>query len=399
MLQSPNVADGLRCGAAGCSGEVWVMARNDLVLALVRAGVAGDREASRRAAQAMVVDERAKQRSALADRLETALMTTPKATLPTGDDLPGLQIRTPFRTLLSLLLPDLTRTLIDEFVEEQVRADLLRSEGLEPRHTMLMVGEPGTGKTSLAEAIATTLALPFHKVRYDSLVGSYLGETSGRLRRIFEHARTNPCVLFFDEFDAIGKERGDTTDVGELKRVVASLLTQIEEMPATTVVICASNHPQLLDSAAWRRFELRLALPMPDTDALAHYFAAFASTLDEPLGFSPEEVAERMQGASYADAEALCDDARRRVVLSLGAESMAKVMRRLLDRREAQAPLRPIALPARVEASQKKQEPRKTRGMQPKPAESSRITASADAKGVSRKRNSRRRPNAKPSTH
>lgn len=376
-----------------------MMARNDLVLALVRAGVAGDREASRRAAEAIVVDERAKQRSALADRLETTLKTTPKATLPAGDDLPGLQIRTAFRTLESLLLPDLTRTLIDEFVEEQVRADLLRSEGLEPRHTMLMVGEPGTGKTSLAEAVATTLALPVHKVRYDSLVGSYLGETSGRLRRIFEHAHTNPCVLFFDEFDAIGKERGDATDVGELKRVVASLLTQIDEMPPTTVVICASNHPQLLDSAAWRRFELRLALPMPDAEALAHYFATFAATLDEPIGLAPEEIAVRMQGASYADAEALCADARRRVVLSLGADSMAIVMRRLLERREAQAPLRPIALPARAEEGPTKQKRRKKRTVQPKTAESPKMTTPADAKGAARKRNSRRRPNAKPSAH
>ncbi len=375
------------------------MARNDLVLALVRAGVAGDREASRRAAEAMVVDERAKQRSALADRLETALKTTPKATLPAGDDLPGLQIRTPFRTLESLFLPDLTRTLIDEFVEEQLRADLLRSEGLEPRHTMLMVGEPGTGKTSLAEAMATALALPLHKVRYDSLVGSYLGETSGRLRRIFEHARTNPCVLFFDEFDAIGKERGDTTDVGELKRVVASLLTQIEEMPTTSVVICASNHPQLLDSAAWRRFELRLALPMPNAEALEHYFMTFASVLDEPLGMSAAEIAEIMQGASYADAQALCEDARRRVVLSLGAEPMSKVLPRLLARREAQAPLRPISLSNVMKAGSAKRKARKTGKAQPKPAESPKMTMQADATGAARKRNPRRRQNAKPSPH
>jgi SpoVK/Ycf46/Vps4 family AAA+-type ATPase len=370
------------------------MARNDLVLALVRAGVAGDRDASRRAAEAIVVDERAKQRSALAERLETELKVKPKLTVSAGDDLPGLQIRTPYRTLDSLFLPELTRTLIDEFTEEQIRSDLLRSEGLEPRHTMLMVGQPGTGKTSLAEAIATALGLPIHKVRYDSLVGSYLGETSGRLRRIFEHARTNPCVLFFDEFDAIGKERGDTSDVGELKRVVASLLTQIDEMPTTTVVICASNHPQLLDHAAWRRFELRLSLPMPDVDALDHYFTTFARTLDQPLGLPPADIAEKMRGASYADAEALCDDARRRVVLSLGADSMAAVMRRLLDRREAQAPLRPPL----AEATSPKGKPRKALKAQTRPAESSKVKRKPKAAGAARKRTSPRR-NAKPSAH
>jgi SpoVK/Ycf46/Vps4 family AAA+-type ATPase len=327
--------------------------RNDLVLQLVKSGVAGDRDASRRVAEAMVADERSKQRSALAERLEGALKSAPRgaAALP-REDIVGLQARLPQRRLDTICLNELNRTLIDEFVEEQERSDLLRSHGVEPRHTMLLVGPPGTGKTSLAEAIASALSLPLNTVKYDTLVGSYLGETSARLRRVFEHARTHPSVLFFDEFDAIGKERGDASDVGELKRVVASLLTQIDEMPATSVVICATNHPELLDSAAWRRFELRLTLALPDGAELANYFARFAASLEEPLGVAPSHLAEVLAGASYADAEAFCADAKRRSIMSLGAKAMTDIVETLLERRDAQAPIQralaPVQRPARA---------------------------------------------------
>ncbi|MEZ5958662.1 MAG: ATP-binding protein [Hyphomonadaceae bacterium] len=338
------------------------MARNDLVLQLVKSGVAGDRDASRRVAEALVADERSKQRSALAERLEGVLKAAPRAA-PTAprEDIVGLQIKLPDRTLDTVCLSDINRVLIEEFIEEQDRSDLLRSHGVEPRHTMLLVGAPGVGKTSLAEAIATALSLPLHTVKYDTLVGSYLGETSARLRRVFDHARTNPCVLFFDEFDAIGKERGDASDVGELKRVVASLLTQIDDMPATSVAICATNHPELLDSAAWRRFELRLTLELPDAAELAGYFQRFAARLEEPLGVAPSTLAEALAGASYADAEAFCDDAKRRSILSLGAKPMKQIVETLLERRQAQAPIQRVTLQsAGTPAPRKKRESAKT---------------------------------------
>ncbi len=120
---------------------------------------------------------------------------------------------------------------------------------MEPRHRVLLVGPPGNGKTVLAEAIAEALGVGFFVVRYEYLIGSYLGETASRLRRILDYARTTPCVLFFDEFDAIGKERGDTHETGEIKRVVSTLLMQVDDLPSYTVLIAATNHPELLDRA------------------------------------------------------------------------------------------------------------------------------------------------------
>ena len=107
-----------------------------------------------------------------------------------------------------------------------------------------MVGSPGNGKTSLAEAIATELMVPFIVIRYETLIGSYLGETANRLKQIIDYAKTQRCVLFLDEFETVGKERGDTHETGEIKRVVSSLLLQFDDLPDYVVVIAASNHPE-----------------------------------------------------------------------------------------------------------------------------------------------------------
>ena len=126
--------------------------------------------------------------------------------------------------------------LCKELVEEHYRSDLLRSYGLEPRNRILLTGAPGTGKTSLAEVIATELMLPIYVIRYDSLVGSYLGETALRMRRLFDFIRSRKCIVFFDEFDTIGKERSDMHETGEIKRVVSSLLLQIDALPSLSLI-------------------------------------------------------------------------------------------------------------------------------------------------------------------
>lgn len=150
-----------------------------------------------------------------------------------------------------------------DLIEEHHRRDLLRSHGIEPRHRILLEGPPGSGKTTLAETIATEIAVPLLTVRYEALIGSFLGETASRLDVLFSAVRIRPCVLFFDEFDAVAKERGDTHETGEIKRVVSSLLVQIDRLPSHVIVIAATNHAELLDRAVWRRMQIRLSLPRP----------------------------------------------------------------------------------------------------------------------------------------
>ena len=308
------------------------MARSDLLLSLVKAGARGDTTGARSVTEAIIAEERAKRHNVLADRLTTAMRVNgadPATAKFVGHNQRHREFLleiTPRRRLDDLILPDLTRQACDELIEEQHRASVLRAHSLEPRHRVLLVGPPGNGKTSLAEAIAEALAAPFFVVRYEAMIGSFLGETAARLKRVFDYARTTPCVLFFDEFDAVGKERGDVHETGEIKRVVTSLLMQIDDLPSYTVVVAATNHAELLDRAAWRRFQVRLALNPPSRRELAAYVERFARTLDEPLGRTAETVARTLGDVSYAEAEEFCRDVRRRSVLALGEKPMEVVV-------------------------------------------------------------------------
>ncbi|MYN64015.1 MAG: ATP-binding protein [Acidobacteria bacterium] len=308
------------------------MARSDLLVSLVKAGSSGDRARARSVTEAIIAEERAKRHNVLADRLTDALRVNgSSAGAPTfiGPGRPHRQFvieLTPRKGLADLVLTDLVRRTCEELIEEQHRASVLRAHALEPRHRILLVGPPGNGKTSLAEAIAEALATPFFVVRYEALIGSFLGETASRLKRVFDYARTTPCVLFFDEFDAVGKERGDVHETGEIKRVVSSLLMQVDDLPSYTVVVAATNHAELLDRAAWRRFQVRLALDAPTRADLTAYLARFANSLDEPLGRTPATIAKSLGAVSYAEAEEFCRDVRRHLVLAMGAKPLRAIV-------------------------------------------------------------------------
>lgn len=311
------------------------MARSDLLVSLVKAGTTGDKRGFQSAAEAIIAEERAKKHEVLAGRLAKAIqvngngnaMRTMLVTTDgtqRGKDFVAELI--PRRRLEELVLPQDARRGVEDLIEEQRRADVLRAHGLEPRSRILLVGPPGTGKTTLAEAIAEAVSVPMFVVRYEAIIGSYLGETAARLKRVFDYARTTPCVLFFDEFDAIGKERGDIHETGEIKRVVTSLLMQIDDLPSYTIVAAATNHPELLDRASWRRFQVRLNLPMPTQTLLASYVESFLSSLGEPFGLSSTAIAKSLGSISYADAEQFCLDVRRRQVLAMGAKPLKAIL-------------------------------------------------------------------------
>ncbi len=223
--------------------------------------------------------------------------------------------REPQRRLSELVLPEAVEKSVNDLVEEQQRADLLRSYNLEPRHRVLLVGPPGNGKTTLAEAIAEALMVPMLVVRYEGVIGSYLGETTLRLHRLLDAARTRQCVLFFDEFDAIAKERGDVHETGEIKRGVSSLLLEIDSLPSYVTVVVATNHPELLDRAVWRRFQLRLDLPTPTAVQIARWVERLGERLEEPLGVSPRAIATALAGRSFAEVEEFELDVLRQHVL------------------------------------------------------------------------------------
>ncbi len=318
------------------------MARSDLLVSLVRAGASGDSQKLATTVEAIIAEERAKQHDILADRLARALRSNGNGR-QTGHIVPGPGARDyvletpPRKRLEDLFLPELCERACRELIEEQHRASLLRSHSLEPRHRILLVGPPGNGKTSLAEALAEALAVQFFVVRYEAIIGSFLGETASRLRRVFDYARTTPCVLFFDEFDAVGKERGDVNETGEIKRVVTSLLMQVDALPSYTVIVAASNHSELLDRAVWRRFQFRLELPMPTQAQMRRYLEAFANKMDEPLGVAPSVIEKALGEISFAEAEEFCNGVRRRHAPSLGEASLKSIVASQLELWKARA--------------------------------------------------------------
>jgi len=309
------------------------MSRADLIVSLVKAGSEGDQQLLRTTVEAMAAEERAKHHHQLADRLvENLAPAKSKArsaeVVRSYDGGHGglLYEIEPQRALSSLFITDSVRTACRELVEEQHRRDLLRSYGLEPRHRVLLSGPPGNGKTSLAEALATELMSPLFVVRYEAVIGSFLGETSGRLKRLFDFVRTHQCVLFFDEFDTLGKERGDTHETGEIKRVVSSLLLQIDSLPSHVVVVTATNHAELLDRAVWRRFQLRLELPPPTEAQKEEWFHRLQKLLGTSLGATPRTLAAKLQVSSFSDIEQFCDDIRRRYVLALPDSDLKRIV-------------------------------------------------------------------------
>lgn len=316
------------------------MARSDLLVNLVKSGASGDKLALRRTVEAIVAEERAKQHNVVADRIEKAYRSANGngggMTMNTVVSEYNSRARdfvaevTPRRRLKELILPETTLLAVQQLIEEQQRASLLRSHSLEPRHSALLVGPPGNGKTSLAEAVAESLAVPFFVVRYEAMIGSFLGETAGRMKRVFDYARTTPCVLFFDEFDTVGKERGDIHETGEIKRVVTSLLMQIDDLPSYVIILAATNHSELLDRAVWRRFQLRLPLPVPSQKQLADYLTTLSERSNLELGVGAAQIAKTLGKVSFSEAEQFFLDVARRQVLSADESTPTEIAKQQL---------------------------------------------------------------------
>ena len=234
----------------------------------------------------------------------------------------------PERSLDSLILPKKVNDQIKEVVEEQHRSELLHAYNLKARNRLLFGGPPGNGKTTLAESLAYELMYPLFVVKYETLIGSYLGETAGRLKYLMDYVKTQRCVLFFDEFETLGKERGDSNETGEIKRIVSSLLLQIDSVPDYVVVVAASNHPELLDRAVWRRFQVRVELITPTVQQLSQLVKSIGHRCKVDFGYTADSLAKKMKGLNFAEMEEFCLSVVRRAVLdrqTKNAKSITKV--------------------------------------------------------------------------
>lgn len=216
--------------------------------------------------------------------------------------------------LESVFLSRVARSQLEEVVQEWRRRQQLVHRGLRRRSKLLLHGPPGCGKSLTGRALGRELGLPVFVVRFDAVIGAYLGQTALNLRHLFRHAEAVPSILLLDEVDALGKRRGNPLDVGELDRVVISLMQELEHTEPSGLVIATSNLPGQLDDALWRRFDLVVHFPRPNVKALRAFLERRA--IGRQMALPPKLRAAASKMKSYAEAERALEAEARRLALA-----------------------------------------------------------------------------------
>jgi len=304
------------------------------VLKLLLAHFNADESAFRAAVEEFISEEKRKNHRLFAKELTKLLnktsekpMTSHRNLSVLGNDngqLPHdrergvllIEIREPKKELDNLILSETVRSTLNRCIEQNRRADILRSYGLTPARRLLFCGSPGCGKTVTAEALANSLHLPLVLVRLDAVVSSYLGETAANLRKVFEFAKSRPMVLLLDEFDAIGKHRAAEEEHGELKRVVTSLLQMLDGFQSETLTIAASNHQSLLDPALWRRFDEIVFFNKPSKEEISKLLSLYLHQIGVSEDTNMIQISDSLVGMSHADIEHIALDAAKETILT-----------------------------------------------------------------------------------
>jgi SpoVK/Ycf46/Vps4 family AAA+-type ATPase len=216
--------------------------------------------------------------------------------------------------LADMTLSTDTRQRLDRVLHEQRQRGRIEAHGFAPIHRLLLVGPPGTGKSMTASVLATELSLPLFTIRLDALISKYMGETSTKLRTIFDATARTRAVYLFDEFDALGAQRTAGNDVGEARRILNTFLLFLDDTQPESLVVAATNHPGLLDTALFRRFDAVVAYALPSSveavDVLRRRLAAMDTS-----AVSWEEVADHVNELSQAELVRAAESAAKRTIL------------------------------------------------------------------------------------
>lgn len=302
------------------------MASAEQIKALVHSHLDGDEEQFYSVAMQMAAaaarkgqGKFAQELRSLIDQARSSPSIKPVSTLtpiarPRGELADLLTVSYPKVRLTEMTLDERLANSLKRILNEQRHFDRLRSHGLSPRRKLLFTGPPGTGKTMSAAVLASALNLPLFTVRLDGLITRYLGESIAKLRLIFDALTQTRAVYLFDEFDSIGTHRGFANDVGEIKRVLNSFLMFIEQDNSNSLIIAATNHPQSLDYALFRRFDelVEFSLPKPEL-IIATLKQRLASSDCVKVDF--ELLAKAADGLSFAEITQACDEAMKEAFL------------------------------------------------------------------------------------
>ncbi len=252
---------------------------------------------------------------------------------PRGELANLLTVTYPKTRLSGMILHETLGRQIQRVIREQRHAERILGRGLSLRRKLLLVGPPGTGKTLTASVLAGELGLPLLQVRLDGLITKYMGETAAKLRQIFDATSQTRGVYFFDEFDAIGSYRGMANDVGEIRRVLNSFLQMIEQDESHSLVIAATNHPEILDSALFRRFDDVLHYELPDEVQLAVLLKTRLSR-SAAKGTSWKRLAKSAKGLSHAEATRAADEVLKDALIHELERVTESDVRAMLDERK-----------------------------------------------------------------
>jgi SpoVK/Ycf46/Vps4 family AAA+-type ATPase len=236
-----------------------------------------------------------------------------KIYLRSNDDL--VQLIESSNSFDDIVIPIRVKKRLQKIIIEYKKREQLKNYGLDNRKKILISGPPGTGKTMTASVISNEIKLPFYVISMDKIITKYMGETSVKLRMVFEMIEENPGVYLFDEFDAIGAERSSGNDVGEMRRVVNSFLQLLEQSNSNSLIIAATNNQKILDTALFRRFDDIIVYELPKSDEIEElvnlkigYFLDGISDL--------REIVELCLGLSHSEIANACKDSMKDMVIN-----------------------------------------------------------------------------------
>lgn len=255
---------------------------------------------------------------------------------PHGELANLLEASYPKARLGSMIMGDTLAHQIERIIREQRHAGRIVEHGLSPRRKLLLTGPPGTGKTLTATVLAGELGLPLFQVRLDGLITKYMGETAAKLRQIFDATSRTRGIYFFDEFDAIGSQRGLTNDVGEIRRVLNSFLQMIEQDRSHSLVVAATNHPGILDPALFRRFDDILHYDLPDKSQIVKLLKTRLAGM-AVRGVRWGNLADLAMGLSYAEVTRTTNEILKDMLIHERARVHTEDIRMMLTERKSVA--------------------------------------------------------------
>lgn len=304
------------------------MTNSELIKQLFLSFNNNDNEAFVQTAREYIEREKRKKHTIVAKELEKALYQTtgisdsqrrfkqsPPIPRDTEKGFPLLEIQHFEQNFDSLLLSQETKAQLERIVREFKDVDILATYNLDYKKKVLLCGKPGTGKTFSVQIISSVLNIPMVYIRFDAIISSYLGETAGNLRKVFDFIENDTWIVLFDEFDIIAKDRDDSHEHGEIKRVVNNFLQMLDNFKGDSILFAATNHQNMLDSAIWRRFDAVIDYELPDEATRKQLFERYLRPIKRDKKINYNKAAKASQGLSPSDIEMIAIEAMKSAII------------------------------------------------------------------------------------